>query len=140
MMRTSPLAGRRKLAALYMIGLHQIGWGIATIFDHLIHDPGDAVLHELIPAPWRGGAWLLAGIAVIVLARRPVAPWVIAMLMPVQRVISHAWSLAMLLVPGPPLGAIDSVGYIAAWASLASLIYVIAGWPEHAIETRGVDV
>ena len=138
--RPSRFAGRRKLAALYIVGAHQIGWGIATSLDHLIHDPGDAVLHELIPAPWRGGAWLIAGIAVIVLARRPVAPWVIAMLMPVQRVISHAWSLTMLLIPGSPPGAIDSIGYITAWAALALLIYVIAGWPEHAIETREVDV
>ena len=55
-MRTSPLAGRRKLAALYIVGAHQIGWGIATRLDHLVADPGDAVLHELIPPLWRGGA------------------------------------------------------------------------------------
>lgn len=58
------------------------------------------------------------------------------MLMPVQRVVSHAWSLAMVLVPGPPPGALDAFGYIVAWSSLAALIYVIAGWPEHVVERR----
>ena len=55
-MRISPLAGRRKLAALYIVGAHQIGWGIATSLDHLVADPSDAVLHELIPPLWRGDA------------------------------------------------------------------------------------
>ena len=137
-MRISPLAGRRKLAALYIVGAHQIGWGAATIFDHLIHDPGDAVLHELIPPLWRGGAWLLAGLLIIALARTRFErlAWIIAMLMPVQRVVSHAWSLAMVLVPGEPPGAPDAPGYIVAWSSLAALIYVIAGWPEHVVERR----
>ena len=131
-MRTSLLAGRRKLAALYIVGAHQIGWGIATCLDHLVADPADAVLHELIPPVWRGGAWLLAGLLIIALARTRYerAAWIIAMVMPVQRVVSHAWSLAMVLVPGLPPGALDAPGYILAWSSLAALIYVIAGWPE----------
>ena len=136
--RPSRFAGRRKLAALYIVGAHQIGWGIATSLDQLVADPGDAVLHELIPPPWRGGAWLLAGLLIIALARTRYerAAWLIAMLMPVQRVLSHIWSLAMVLTPGPPPGALDAFGYIVAWSSLAALIYVIAGWPEHVVERR----
>ena len=137
-MRTSPLAGRRKLAALYIVGAHQIGWGIATCLDQLVADPSEAVLHELIPPLWRGGAWVLAGLLIIALARTRYerAAWLIAMLMPVQRVLSHIWSLAMVLAPGAPPGALDAFGYIVAWSSLAALIYVIAGWPEHVVERR----
>ena len=106
--RPSRFARRRKLAALYIVGAHQIGWGIATSLDHLVADPSDAVLHELIPPLWRGGAWLLAGILIIALARTRC----------------------------PPPGALNAFGYILAWSSLAALIYVIAGWPEHVVERR----
>ena len=51
--RPSRFAGRRKLAALYIVGAHQIGWGIATRLDPLVADPSEAVLHELIPPLWR---------------------------------------------------------------------------------------
>ena len=40
--RPSRFAGRRKLAALYIVGAHQVGWGIATCLDRLVADPGDA--------------------------------------------------------------------------------------------------
>ena len=136
--RPSRFAGRRKLAALYIVGAHQIGWGVATCLDRLVADPNRAVLHELIPPLWHGGAWIIAGLLIVMLARTRFErlAWIIAMLMPVQRVLSHAWSLAMIIAPGPPPGAPDAFGYIVAWSSLAALIYVIAGWPEHVVERR----
>lgn len=93
-------------------------------------DPDLSLLHHWLPGGVRVGLWLTAAALAAsgaVSRRWTTAGYVAAVLMPVERAVSHLWSWLAWLLPGTPPG--DRYGWTAAvvWACIAALISVLAG-------------
>lgn len=124
----------RRHIALALIGALHVGIGLRLALSAI--SPGDpdlAIWHELLP-PWlRVALWSLAGLLCLVFALSDATErsgWVIAILMPMERTASYAWSVLMWVIPGWPPGAVGSLGGAGFWAAVTCLIWLMAGWPE----------
>lgn len=125
--------GHRKAWALVFVGIFQLGYAGTTLLDRADHNPGRAVLYEMIPTHIRTIMWVVAAVGCVVFAtlpRRSAIGWGLAMVMPMERLISHFWSGTMFIVPGYPPGMSASGSYVLIWLAFASLIRLMASWPE----------
>lgn len=119
--------------ALIITGIH---W--ATIGAELAHgapaiDPDAAILHELIPTHIRVWLWVGTGTAVAIcgaINRWQVWGFLIAMLMPIERMVSHAWSWQAYLIPGGPGGSPGAWALTLRWACVVALLLLMARWRE----------
>ena len=133
--------GHRKAWALIFIGAYHIGFSGLALLETGPYDANRAVLYEMLPLAWRVAAWGVIGIACISLAptRFERIGWAAAMIMPLERLISHAWSWAMYLVPGAPDGLSASGFSVLRWLFFAALIRLIASWPEDGARANHED-
>ena len=119
--------------ALALLGLMWIGRGLVVIHDSGIPNPDEAILHLLLPVPWRVGLWVGTGAAALATcwsSRAQIAGWGLILIMPVERAVSHLWSLAMWIVPGRPGGTPWAIAYSLWWVANTALLLVMAGWQE----------
>lgn len=123
----------KRSLALTFIGFFLLFQGLRVLEVH-VSNPDLAIAHELyIPRMVRVWLWTLSGGLTILFAWSRNWQWVsvsAAVLMPVERVISYAFSFFHWLAPGPPSGSIWSIVDVGRWVTVTALIIVIAGWVE----------
>lgn len=125
--------GHRKAWALVFVGLFQLGYAGTTLLDRTDYDPARAVLYEMIPTSVRALLWIGGATGCILFAAMPnrsALGWGLAMVMPLERLVSHFWSGMMFLIPGYPPGMVASGSYILRWFAFVALVRLIASWPE----------
>ena len=135
----------RRGGLLALLALLWIG-SAAQVVAGTSHDPSAAILHERIPTEIRVGLWVATAAIMLAgaLAGRT-RPWAqrvgygAALIMPAERALGYAWSLAMWAIPGPPPGAVASLAGLSQWVVVAAIVYVIAGWDEDVIATPHPD-
>lgn len=96
-------------------------------------DPDAAILHELIPTPVRVWLWVGCGAAAITCAlanRLQGLGFALALVMPVERAVSHAWSWQAHVVPGEPGGAPDAWALSLRWLVIVALVLLMSRWRE----------
>lgn len=117
----------RRVALALLTGLH-VGMALAVPGEVYVWD--QALLHMMIPAEVRVGLWVaaatLCGIGATSRRWQHIG-FGAAMVMPVERVVSHMWAWVAWVVPGVPSGQPEGIGYALVWACLAALIIVLAG-------------
>ena len=125
--------GRRARVALATVGVMLLARGGDVWLDWQgFPSPARAIPYEAWPAWFRASLWMTTGVIVLALAptRLHRWGWLVACLMPVQRAVSHAYSLAALVIPGYPPGAAASVPVLLYWLSIIALFLLAAGWPD----------
>lgn len=131
--RVTWLTSHRARVALATVGVMLLARGGDVWLDwHGFPDPGRAIFYEAWPGTLRASLWMTSGAIVLVLAptRLHRWGWLVACLMPVQRVVAHAYSLAALVIPGYPPGAAASAPALLYWLTIIALFLVLAGWPD----------
>ena len=96
-------------------------------------DPDAAILHELIPMPVRVWLWIGFGAAVALCGlvnRLQGLGFTLALVMPVERAVSHAWSWQAHVVPGGPGGAPDAWALALRWLTIVGLVLLMSRWRE----------
>lgn len=134
-MATRPGLGRQAAALLLVAALHA-GRGLRVLLDS---DPPfmseAAVLHDMLPRDMQGITWIGVAVALVVLALTSTRRgWWLAILLPALTTLSYGWSVLMWIQPGPPPGSPSALGQVLVWGAITGLIYIIAGWPESAVE------
>lgn len=127
------LTARRARVALATVGVMLLARGGDVWLDWAgFPDPGRAILYEAWPATLRASLWVTTGVIVLALAptRLHRWGWLVACLMPAQRVVSHAYSLAHLAIPGYPPGAFSSAPALLYWLAIINMCLLLAGWPD----------
>ena len=95
------------------------------------------LLHQQIPDAARIILWCAAGGVCLLGALRhrcQTAGFVAAVVMPVERSISHLWSWVSWALPGPPPGEPAGLAWAVIWASLVALIIILSGIPAVTVE------
>jgi len=131
---------RHRTMILFLALIH-IGMGLTILLGpHSPRVPDYAILFELLPFWAREVAWFFFAAVAIALSytRYDKISWVLLSVMPAQRVVGHAWSALMWIVPGAPGGLASSVGNLVVWTSLLLLIWYMAGAPNLNAERRRV--
>ena len=102
------LATHRNRAVLSLLGLMSMARGGIVHADRIddADIPARAVLYEVWPVDLRVWLWLALGLTAVILAWTPWRRygWIAVVVMPAQRLLSHAWSLWHYLAPGWPPG------------------------------------
>lgn len=96
-------------------------------------DPDAAILDELIPMPVRVWLWVGCGAVVItcgLVDRLQGIGFALALVMPVGRAVSHAWSWQAHVVPGEPGGAPDAWALSLRWLVIVALVLLMSRWRE----------
>lgn len=131
------LDGRRRRLILALVGVVHLAMALQLSSGPIRSiDPGVAILHEMLPLPLRIGMWLSLGLACLGLAvhdRTEWIGWAAAMVMPIERAASYAWSGLMWLIPGWPPGAVASWGVSLLWLAISGVLYVVATWEERPV-------
>lgn len=123
----------RRGTVLALLGACWIARGLSILHDPGLNNPDDAILHNLLPAWLRVSLWTLTGLTAILTAwnvKRQDIGWAALIFLPLERVVSHLWSVAMWVVPGPPSGTWHSAIYIIYWVTLVCVIVLLASWRE----------
>lgn len=127
----------RRRIILLLVGLMHLGMGLTLAAGPMPpRNPDLAVLYELIPPTARIALWFGIGLTVIALAlidrrRNEEAAWTVAVLMPMERVASYAWSGIQWLIPGYPPGAAASFGSMIAWLAILGILVTVSRWADH---------
>lgn len=127
------LTGRRARVTLAIVGVMLLARGGDVMLDWAGYpDPGRAIIYEAWPGALRASLWMTTGVIVLALAptRLHRWGWLVACLMPVQRAVAHAYSLAALVIPGYPPGAIASAPALLYWLTMITMCLLLAGWPD----------
>ena len=125
------IAAHRNALALALLGVGAIGQGLAVWLESsVIPNPDHAIVYEMWPIWLRLSLWFGCGAAALLLAFTPMRPlgWIAALVMPMERSMSHGWSLAMWLIPGHPPGVETAGPQFIFWTAIALLIYIMSGW------------
>jgi len=108
-----------------------IGYGY--VVSPVLRRSGVHVVHDLVPPPWWGVAWIVAGVVGVAFAwaRKPGRDrlgYAALILMPSLQAGSYAtsWVLYLIHQPGDPRGVYSALVYVA----FARFITITAGWPE----------
>lgn len=125
--------GRRGIFLL-LLGALWILMAASVIANSSQINPDDAIVYERLPVWLRIALWVGSGIVMIIAGLSPAKhqTWgfVIAAIMPFQRVVSGAWSVIAYFVPGPPTGRLTSIATFGIWSAILGIIWLVAGWHE----------
>ena len=116
-------------AALAWIALGHAGMAAWVSDARLTLDPDRAILFEGWPIEVRTGLWVASALIVALGALRPrleTVAFAVAVMMPIERAVGHAWSWGHHIIPGTPPG--DPLGWGPAllWLSVAALTTQVA--------------
>lgn len=122
----------RRGAVLLALGVAWVARGITILHDPGVHIPDHAIIHNLLPPAFRMALWVTTGLVAVATAwhvRTQWAGWAALILLPAERIGSHAWSAAMWAIPGPT-GTPYSAAYAAYWSALVVVILALSRWRE----------
>ena len=118
----------RRGAVLLALGIAWVARGVTILHDPGLHVPDHAIIHNLLPPAFRLTLWVSTGVVAVATAwcnRAQGVGWAALILLPAERIGSHAWSVAMWAVPGPPTGTPYSIAYAVYWLALIVVILAI---------------
>lgn len=131
--------GRRGTALRLLAPLWLLMGSIVAATGHDI-DPCDAIWYESLPAALASALWTSTGLVALAAAYRVTwqnAGWWALALMPAERALSHAYSLAHGLIPGEPPGTTwAGAASMLLWAGIVHLVILLAGWDEDTCTER----
>lgn len=128
MTKNPPRQQRRVVTAL---GAMWVSRGIMTLLTLELPDPG--LPHQLVPPLARALAWIVTGVAAVVLAwTRSRRPLTLLMVMPALMAVSFGIDAAMAVIPPNPPGAWEALPQLAWWCCWVALLWALSGvpWPE----------
>ena len=122
----------RRGSVLLALGIAWTARGITILHDPGLNVPDHAIVHNLLPPAFRLTLWVSTGMVAVATAwhtRIQGVGWAALILLPAERIGSHAWSLAMWAIPGPA-GTPYSAGYAVYWSALVVVILALSRWRE----------
>lgn len=134
-------------AFLLIMGGSEIARGYGLIVDPVIRKPNVEVLHDMIPPPWYGVAWIICGVIGMLFAfahrhGRDRFGFAFQVLPPAFTALSYigSWFRWLIWSEGDPRGWVNSILFI----TIAALVILMAGvvepkarLPIHALQIEG---
>lgn len=134
----------QKRQGLIMVAVMQFAFVVEIIVEPYPppNPDGSLLLFQLISLELRGSVWAVCAILAALSAvthKTQWVGWVLLMVMPATRFVAYAWSFIMWLIPSWPTGQLNALPYALFWAAWASLVVIMARWPDLAPHMRGME-